>query len=163
MEFSRFVNADYASSEKVKQHMLQVNNDIAHLVELSKDPKKYGELIGTLDPTIDKVDQHVMALQNKLTEELDRKTKEFASAVKALDDPLMMAKSSPPNFLSDADIAKWHKLVAAGEGQQLASFKKALINDFKDGMSKQLQIGKLTEQNITIRRILDKIRQTLII
>ena len=163
MESSSFVSADYASSEKVEQHMLQVDNDIAHLVELAKDPKKYGELIGKLDPTIDKVDQHVMALQNKLTEELDSRTKEFANAVKALDNPLMMAKSSPPSFLSDADIAKWHKLAAAGERQQLAGFKKALMNDFKDGMYKYLQIGKLTEQNITIRRILDKIRQTLMI
>jgi hypothetical protein len=164
MESSGFMNADYASSEKVEQRMLQVDNDIAHLVELAKDPKKYGELIGILDPTIDKVDQHVVALQNKLTEELDRRTKEFVSAVKALDDPLMMAKSSPPSFLSDADKAKWHKFVEVGGGaQQLVSFKKTLINDFKDGMSKHLQIGKLTEQNITIRRILDKIRQTLMI
>jgi hypothetical protein len=164
MESSGFMNADYASSGKVEQLMLQVNNDIAHLVELAKDPKKYGELIGILDPTIDKVDLHVMALQNKLTEELDRRTKEFANAVKALDDPLTLAKSIPPSFLSDADIAKWHKLAESGGGaQQLAGFKKALINDFKEGMSKHLQIGKLTEQNITIRRILDKIRQTLMI
>jgi len=164
MDHTGFMNVDYIGNDKIQQHMLQVNNDITHLLELAKDPKKYGELIEKLDPTMDKVDQHVMALQTRLTEELDRRTKEFEIAIKVLDNPATMLDSNPPGFLSGADIAKWRKLAASREtALHLTGFKKSLIDGFKNEMSKQLHIEKLTEQNITIRRILDKIRQTLII
>ncbi|CAL7961057.1 conserved hypothetical protein [Gammaproteobacteria bacterium] len=164
MDPTDLVNVDYIGNDKVQQHMLQVNNDITRLLELAKDPRKYGELIEKLDPTIDKVDRHVMALQTRLTEELNRRTKEFEAAIKVLDDPAAMFGSKPPGFLSSADITKWHKLAASrGTVRHLTGFKKILIDNFKSEVSKQLHIEKLTEQNITIRRILDKIRQTLII
>ena len=164
MDPTGLTSVDYISSEKIQQHMLQVNNEITQLLELAKDPRKYGELIEKMDPTIDKVDQHVMALQARLTEELDRRTKEFETAIKALDNPATMFGSEPPDFLSSADVAKWRKLAASrGVTRHLTGFKKSLIDGFKNEMSKQLHIEKLTEQNITIRRILDKIRQTLLI
>lgn len=164
MDPTGFTNVDYISSEKIQQHMLQVNNDITKLLELAKDPKKYGELIEKLDPTINKIDQHVIALQTRLTEELDRRTKEFEAAIKVLDSPTTAFGSSPPDFLSKADIAKWHKFAASRGGvRYLSEFKKSLVDSFRNEVSKQLHIERLTEQNITIRRILDKIRQTLVI
>jgi hypothetical protein len=164
MDITDPMNIDYIGNDKVQQHMLQVNKDITQLLELAKDPRKYGELIGKLDPAIDKVDQHVMALQTRLTKELDRRTKEFEAAIKALDSPETMFGSSPPDFLSSADMSKWRKLAASrGTVRHLIGFKKSLIDSFKNDMSRQLHIEKLTEQNIIIRRILDKIRQTLII
>lgn len=154
MSLFSFANTDYASSDKIQQHMSGINRDIAHLLDLAKDPQKYGELIEILEPTIDKIDKHILALQARLTEELDRKTKEFEASIELLNEP--------PEHLSAADRAKWHKFsTLGGEAQELDSFKKSLIENFKHEISQQLHVEKLTEQNITIRRILDKIRQTL--
>ena len=119
-----FVERDSTSYECI----LQVDKDIEYLLELSKDPKKCGKLIESLDPSMDRIDNHVVTLQNRLTDELNRRTEEFEKKIKVSD----------PN-------------------------KKLLVDDFKREMSKKLQVERLTEQNIIIRRILDKIRQTLII
>jgi hypothetical protein len=150
--------------EEMRQQMLQISDDIAYLLKLVNDPQRYGELIQILDPTVDKVDQHAIKLQAKLTEELDKRAKEFEISVGPLDNQSVMSKSQPPNFLSDVEAKEWQKLASSeASPQQLADFKRTLIKDFKNKTYKHPQIEKLTEQNISIRGILNKIRQTLII
>jgi hypothetical protein len=133
----------------------QINSEIAYLLSLAQDSQKQGELIENFDPILDKIDSHVLYLQNRITEELDKKSKEFTLAI---------AQASPPSFLSDQDIDKWHKLAALKDGSvKLATFKKTLIINFKNELHRQLAVEKLTEQNITIRLILDKLRQLIMI
>jgi hypothetical protein len=151
-------------NEKIQQQMIQISDDIAYLLGLANDPQKYGELIKAIDPTMDKVNQHAITMQNRLIKERDRKVQEFKTSIKALDNPLTMAKSKPPGILSNTDAAKWKKLaVSEASPQELADFKDKLINTLKDEVSQSLQVEKLTQQNMSIRGILDKIRQTLII
>ncbi|EKE01852.1 MAG: hypothetical protein ACD_21C00034G0006 [uncultured bacterium] len=163
MGYPNIISADFVS-ETMKQQMLQINNDISHLLELVKDPQRYGELIQLLDPTMDKVNLHTTSLQTKLAEELDRKSKKFEQSISPLDDPVTLTKTPPPRFLSAVDKAKWNELAKAKASiQQLADFKKLLVTHFKDEASKQPQVKKLMEQNVAIKQILDKIRQTLMI
>lgn len=133
----------------------QINNEIAYLLSLAQDLPKHGELIENFDSTVDKIDSHVLYLQNKITEKLDKKSKEFELAI---------SQNNPPGFLSDQDIDKWHKIAVSGGGQiNLLAFKKTLVANFKDELHEQLGVEKLTEQNITIRLILDKLRQLIMI
>ena len=134
---------------------VQINSEITYLLSLAQDSQKHGELIENFDSTLDKIDDHILYLQNKITEELDKKTKEFENAI---------AQDSPPDFLSGQDIDKWHKIAASGGGKiKFLAFKKVLIANFKEELHKQLEVEKLTEQNITIRLILDKLRQLIMI
>jgi len=159
-----FMNMDQVINEKVQQQILQVNKDIAYLRELVNDPKKYGELIKVLDPTVDRLDNCVVELQAVLTKELSKKTKEFEVTIKSLDDSVVFFASQPPSLLSDANKTKWHKFAASKVSkQQLTDFKQALIDAFKSEMYKKLQIEELAEKNITIRRLLAQIRRTLLI
>lgn len=134
---------------------VQINNEMNYLLSLAQDSQKHGELIDNFDAIVDKVDNYVLYLQNRITEELNNKTKEFEIAISV---------NSPPGFLSDQDIDKWHKIATSGGGQmKLLAFKKNLIANFKNDLHKQLEVEKLTEQNITIRLILDKLRQLIMI
>lgn len=134
---------------------VQINSEIACLLSLAHDSQKHGELIEKFDPALDKIDNHVLYLQNKITEKLNKKIKEFELAI---------SQDSPPDFLLDQDIDKWHKIMASKDSQiKLSAFKKTLIANFKDELHRQLGVEKLTEQNITIRLILDKLRQLIMI
>jgi len=159
-----FTNMDQDVNKIVQQQILQVDKDIAYLLELLGDPKKYGELIKILDPTVDRLDNCVVELQAILTKELDKKVKEFELTIKPLNDPAEIVGSEPPDFLANTDKTKWHKFAASGASkQQLVDFKQALIDIFKNEMYKKLQIEALAEKNITLRRILAKIRRTLLV
>ena len=162
MESTSVVSSNF--QHEIQQQLYQVKRDIAYLLELANDPKKYNELIKILDPTVDKVNNHVTALHEKLIDELNKKIKEFEIILKPLDDPKILAGKEPPVFLSAADKSRLHKLIAAHANyQQLMDFKLSLIEEFRDELYKKLQIDQLTEQNVTIKRILAKIRQTLLI
>ena len=124
MDCAEFMDIDYSDDEKIQKCIFDVSKDIERLVELSNDQSKYGKLIEILDPYVDKIDKHIMALQNRLTDELNKRAREF-----------------------DASIAS----------------DAFTLDNFRREISKKMHIEKLTEQNINIRRILDKIRQTLII
>lgn len=151
-------------SNNTSQIMSEVRNHIAHLLKLSQDPLSYGELISMLDPTVDKIEHHIITLHAKLTEEADRRVREFESAIIALDSLATMSKSNPPGFLSDTDKAKWHELAMPGVSKQmLMNFKSTLVAGFKKNIYKQLQIDELTDQNVAIRNILYMIRKELII
>jgi len=134
---------------------VQINSEITYLLSLAQDSQQHGELIENFDAIVDKVDNHVLYLQNIITEELDNKTKEFEIAI---------SQDSPPGFLSNQDIDKWHKItISGGDQMKLLTFKKNLITNFKNELHRQLEVEKLTEQNITIRLILDKLRQLIMI
>lgn len=134
---------------------VQINNEMNYLLSLAQNSQKHGELIENFDPIVDKIDNHILYLQNRITEELDKKTREFEIAISV---------DSPPDFLSNQDIDKWHKIATSGGGQmKLLAFKKNLITNFKNNLHRQLEVEKLTEQNITIRLILDKLRQLIMI
>lgn len=134
---------------------VQINSEIACLLSLAQDSQKHGELIEKFDPALDKIDNYVLYLQNTITEKLEKKIKEFELAI---------AQDNPPGFLSDQDTDKWYKIAASGGGKvKLLAFKKALIANFKDELYRQLGVEKLTEQNITIRLILDRLRQLIMI
>ncbi len=151
-------------TEIIQQVMPAVSNYIEYLLELSNDPQRHGELISVLDPTIDKLEQHVMALHNRLLEELDKRVGDFEIAIKALNSLSTMIGSQPPDCLSEIDKEHWHKLAVSGVLQrQLVSFKESLLDDFKDSTFEQLQITELTDKNMAIRKVLDKIQQVLII
>lgn len=155
---------NYNLSEKAEQQFLQINKDITYLLELVNDPKKYGKLIEILDPTVDRLNGCFVELQDRLSEELDKKIKEFEIIIKPLDNTSTISESEPPDFLPEDDKATWRKLAASGAAKhELADFKQELINNFKNRMFKKLKIDELTKQNLAIKKILEKIRRTLLI
>lgn len=155
---------NYNLSEKAEQQFLQINKDITYLLELVNDPKKYRKLIEILDPTVDRLNGSFTELQDGLSEELNKKIKEFEIIVKPLDNTSTISESEPPDFLPEDDKATWRKLATSGAAKrELADFKQELINNFKNKMFKKLKIDELTKQNLAIRKILEKIRRTLLI
>lgn len=134
---------------------VQINSEIINLLALAQDSQKHGELIESFDPALDRIDNHILYLQKSITKELNQKIKKFESAI---------SQNTPPDFLSNENIDKWCKIAASETNQaKLIAFKKTLITNFKKELHKQLEVEKLTEQNITIRLILDKLRQLIMI
>lgn len=160
-------NSEYIPASKsndIPHIMSEVRNQIAYLLKLSQDPLRYGELISMLDPTVDRIEHHIITLHAQLTEEAERRVKEFESAIIALNSPATMAKSTPPDFLSDNEKAQWHELATSNvTKQKLVIFKNYLVANFKENVFKQLRIDELTDENVAIRDILNKIRKELII
>jgi len=148
--------------QKMHQQMQQITDDVAYLIELVKDPSRHGELIKLLDPFIDKVNLHTNLLQSKLMDVVNNKAEEFKNAISALEDPAILAQTPPPDCLSTTDKEEWHKLATSqASPQQLTAFKKALSDGFQEKIAIQLQVEKLTEQNMAIKKVLDKIRKVL--
>lgn len=144
METTEFVNST-----------APVNNELAYLLSLAQNPSKHGELIENFDTTVDKIDNYILDVQNKIADQLNQKIKAFELAI---------AQDDPPDFLSDQDIDSWHKIAALEDNEaKLMTFKKTLVANFKHELYRQLGVEQLTEQNITIRLILDKLRQIIMI
>ena len=147
-----------------QRSMQEVSNYISYLLDLSGDPKRHGELIEIIDPTIDKIEHHISALHTQIAREIDNRVEEFELSLDILNSPITMVGSKPPEYLSGQDKQKWKKLALSGiTASQLIVFKRYLVNSFRGKVAEQLQLEELTNQNTAIRKILDKIRKALLV